>query len=156
MAETVTVVPGVSTLEVKLAYTADADTCPAANSPTMTILGRINAIGGVALPTEQIDASALEDTITKYIAGRQDSGGEWAITVNTTDATITAWEGIKGTKKWFEVIIPGLSTLGYWVRAEVPKVLPLSEVGQNELLTMEISLSLLDIAGFSTKVTPSV
>lgn len=145
-------VPGISTLEVKLGYSADASTWEAPQS--VTLLGRINSIGAVSLPSEQIDASALEDTVSKYVAGRQDTGGEWTITVNTTDAQITEWEGIKGTKKWFEVIFPSL-TKAYWVRAEVPKVLPLGETGQNELATMEVTLTLVDIKGYDTKVAPA-
>jgi hypothetical protein len=145
-------VPGVSTLEIKLGYSADASTWAAPQS--VTLLGRINSIGGVSLPTEQIDASALEDTVSKYIAGRQDTGGEWAITVNTTDAQITEWETIKGSKKWFEVIIPGV-TKAYWCRVEIPQVLPLGEIGQNELLTMEVSLTLVDVHGYDTKVLPA-
>ena len=145
-------VPGISTLEIKLGYADDASTYTAPAS--VTLLGRINSIGGVSLPSEQIDASALEDTVSKYVAGRQDTGGEWTITVNTTDAQITEWEAIKGSKKWFEVIIPSM-TKGYWCRAEVPNVLPLGEVGQNELLTMEVTLTLVEVHGYDTKVVPA-
>lgn len=144
--------PGLSTLEIKLGYAADADTAP--TTGTVTLLGRINAIGGVSLPVEQIDASALEDTVSKYVRGRQDSGGEWSITINVTDAQITEWETIKGTKKWFEVIVPGL-TKGYWCRVDIPTILPLGDVGQNELLTAEITVTLVDIAGYGTKVAPA-
>ena len=38
-----------------------------------------SSIGGISLDTEQIDVSALEDYITKYAAGRQDTGGTWEI-----------------------------------------------------------------------------
>lgn len=145
-------VPGISTLEVKLGYAADASTFEAPQS--VTLLGRINSIGSVSLPSEQIDASALEDTVSKFVAGRQDSGGEWNITVNTTDAQITEWEAIKGTKKWFEVIFPSL-TKGYWCRVEIPRVLPLGETGQNELATMEVTLTLVEVHGYDTKVTPA-
>ena len=41
---------------------------------SFNVLTRINAIGGISLETEQIDASALEDYVTRYIAGRQDTG----------------------------------------------------------------------------------
>ena len=145
-------VPGISTLQVALGYAADADAVP--TTGTVTLLGRINAIGGVSLPVEQIDASALEDTVTKYVRGRQDSGGEWTITINVTDAQITEWETIKGTKKWFEVIIPGV-TKAYWCRVDIPTVLPLSDIGQNELLTAEITVTLVEVAGYSTKVNPA-
>ena len=63
---------GLSTLGVKFGYAVEtvADTKPSA----FTWLERCNSIAGIALSTETIDASALEDYITKYIAGRQDSG----------------------------------------------------------------------------------
>jgi len=145
-------VPGISTLKIRLGYAADSSTFETPSS--VTLLGRINSIGGVSLPSEQIDASALEDEVSQYVAGRQDTGGEWTITVNTTDAQITEWEAIKGTKKWFEVIIPSANK-AYWCRAEVPNVLPLGEVGQNELLTMEVTLTLVQVHGYDTKVVPA-
>ena len=49
---------GLSSLGLILGYAAGTySTCPSA----FTVLSRINAIGGIALETEQIDASALED-----------------------------------------------------------------------------------------------
>ena len=49
---------GVSTLGILFGYSAGTyDTKPS----SFTLLTRINAIGGIALETEQIDASALED-----------------------------------------------------------------------------------------------
>lgn len=72
---------------VKFGYAVEtvADTKPSA----FTWLERCNSIAGIALSTETIDASALEDYITKYIAGRQDSGGEWTITFNYTAEVAT-------------------------------------------------------------------
>jgi len=37
-------------------------------------LERCNSISGIELSTETIDASALEDLVTRYVPGRQDSG----------------------------------------------------------------------------------
>jgi len=155
MAETVTTVPGISTVGVRLAYCADMDTFVAPEASAMTLLTRINQAGAVALDTQEIDASALEDSITKYIAGRQDPGGDWTVTINATDATITEWEAIKGTKKVFEIYAPDL-TKAFWVRASVPPVIASGEFGQNELKTIELTLTLVDVFGWQTKVTPSV
>ena len=80
--------------------------------------------------------------------------GEWTVTVNVTDATITEWEAIKGTTKWFEVYHPDASK-AWFVAANVPAKLPMPEVGQNELLTMEISLVVKTYHGLDTKVVPS-
>lgn len=64
--------PGVSTIGIEFGYALEttAGTKPSA----FNLLTRINAIGGIELSTEQIDASALEDYVTRYIAGRQDTG----------------------------------------------------------------------------------
>lgn len=61
--------PGISTLGIELGF-GIGKTLPS----VFTRLHRINAIGGISLETEQIDASALEDYVTRYVAGRQDTG----------------------------------------------------------------------------------
>lgn len=80
--------------------------------------------------------------------------GEWTVTVNVTDETITAWEAIKGTTKWFEVYHPNL-TKAWFIAAAVPAKLPLSSIDQNGLLTMEISLVVKFYHGLDTKVSAS-
>ena len=140
--------PGISTLGVQFAYADAGSTAPS----TVTFLTRINAIAGIALSTEQIDASALEDYVSKYVKGRQDTGGTWAITVNMTDDTIAEWDAIKGTTKEFEVIFPDL-TEAFWVQASVPENIPMPEVGQNALATVEIQLVIESYDGMAAKVT---
>ena len=146
-------VSGVSTLGMELGMGAwsASDTGPA---NAFTKMGRINAIGGIELSQESIDSSAIVDKVSQYVEGRSDTGGDWSITVNATDATITEWEAIKGTTKWFEVYHPDLAK-AWFVAANVPASLPLPEVGQNELLTMEISLVVKEYHGLDTKVVPS-
>lgn len=146
-------VAGVSTLGMELGMGAwsSSDTGPA---NAFTKMGRINAIGGIELSQESIDASAIVDKVSQYVEGRSDTGGDWSVTVNCTDATITEWEAIKGTTKWFEVYHPDL-TKAWFVVANVPASLPMPEVGQNELLTMEISLVVKDYHGLANKVVPS-
>ena len=80
--------------------------------------------------------------------------GEWTITVNVTDDTIAEWEAIAGTTKWFEVYHPNL-TKAWFVAAQVPGKIPVPEIGQNELLTMEISLTVQTLHGTATKVVPA-
>ena len=80
--------------------------------------------------------------------------GEWTVTVNATDETIAEWIAIKGTTKWFEVYHPSM-TKAWFIAAAVPASLPLPEIGQNELLTMEISLVIKTYHGLDTKVTPT-
>lgn len=59
---------GLSSLGVQFCY--GVSTGKSAPS-TVTQLERCNSIGGIALETEQIDASALEDYVSRYIAGKQ-------------------------------------------------------------------------------------
>lgn len=141
---------------IKLGYGIGA-TLPSA----FTLLNRINAIGGISLSTEQIDASALEDYITRYIAGRQDTGGNFPITVNVTDETIAEWEALiaaynaKGTDEalYLEVWSPYLEK-AFFIKCQPPQVLPMSEMSQNSLQTVEISMTIEEYLGMDTKVEP--
>ena len=61
-------IAGVSTLGITFGYGTE-DT--AGTKPTtFTQLNRINAIGGITIENEQIDASALEDETSRYIQVR--------------------------------------------------------------------------------------
>lgn len=142
---------GLSTLGVLVGYAVEstAGTRPTSNYTKLT---RINSIGGISLDTEQIDASALEDTVTKYIAGRADTGGEFAITVNYTSETATEWTTLisaaataKAANKatWIEVYHPSLTT-AFFVSVQLPSRIPVPEIGQNELLTVEMSCTVVD------------
>lgn len=149
---------GVSTLGVKFGYGVGTSTAP----QSVTWLERCNQIGGISLETEQIDASALEDEISKYVAGRQDTGGTWTVTFNVTDevvtqleAMITAYQGLtSGQKMWFEVWSPYL-TKAFWVVAQPPLHIPMPEVGQNELQTVEMTFTIEDYKGMLTAVEPA-
>lgn len=149
---------GISTLGIEFGYgIGTPDTMPA----EFTRLNRINAIAGISLETEQIDASALEDYVTRYVAGRQDSGGSWAITVNVSDETIAEWEALitAYTEKenteamWFVVWSPYL-TKSFYIVAQPPKVIPMSEMAQNELQTVEIGLVIDEYKGMDVANRP--
>ena len=148
---------GLSTLGVKFGYAAGT-TQPNA----FTELTRINSIGGISLSTEAIDASALVDEVTRRVAGRADTDETLPVTINATDETIAEWEGVitafngltTGQELWFEVYHPRL-TKGFFFKAEPPKKLPMPEMGQNQLLTMEINLVVTEYVGMATAVAPS-
>ena len=135
-------VPGVSTLQMTLSYFDDASTRP--TTGTGTQLGRINGIGEISVDPEQIDASALEDTKTQYVKGRDSVSEQWNVTVNTQPETIAEWAALKGLTKWFKVSHPTLG-YSYWIRGTVPQTLPLSAVDQNSLLTMELGITVVDV-----------
>ena len=106
-------VAGISTLGITFGY--GVETTAGEKPATFSQLNRINAIGGINIENEQIDASALEDYVSRYIQGRGDTGGSFAVTVNFTEETetewaavITAYQALTGGKRmWFETIIPG-------------------------------------------------
>lgn len=148
---------GISTLGVTFGYGTEVT---AGTKPTtFTKLTRINNAGAITIDPEQIDSSALEDPITRYIKGRADTGGSFTVTVNATPDTITEWETLisaykalsGGKRMWFETIIPGFEK-AFFVVAQPPEQIPQPEIGQNELLTMEMNLTIEEYKGMDTKV----
>lgn len=160
MADT-TKIAGVSTLGVEMFYAEfGGGTLPVSG---YTKLNRINAIGEISLETEQIDASALEDLVSRYVAGRQDSGGTWEVTVNLTDETRDEWETLittynsddnKGKGLWFQVASPYLED-AFYVLAQPPQAIPLPSMDQNGLMTVSMTLTISEYKGMNTKHVPA-
>ena len=152
-------IAGISSLGIKFGY--GAETVAGTKPTAFTQLERCNTIGGITLDTEQIDASALEDEISRYISGRQDTGGTWAVTFNLSDdvvdqleAMITAYTGLTdGKRMWFEVWSPYL-TKAFFIVAQPPKHIPLPDEGQNELQTVELSFTIEEYKGLDTAIEP--
>lgn len=154
-------IAGLSTLGITMGY--GVETTAGTKPASFSALDRINSIGGITMDVEKIDASALEDTATKYVAGRADTGGDWTVTVNFTDETVAQWEDLiddyntaqaSGLNIWFEVCLPNQSD-AFFVIAQPPQQLPMPEIGQNELLTIEISNTVVEYKGWDTKVAIS-
>ena len=150
---------GLSTLGITFGY--GSETTAGTKPASFTQLDRINSIGGISMDVEQIDASALEDTQTKYVAGRADTGGTWDVVVNFTDETADEWADVisayntaqaAGKNLWFEVILPN-QTDAFFIIAQPPQQIPMPEIGQNELLTVEINLTVVEYKGWDTKVS---
>lgn len=153
---------GLSTLGVKFGYAVE--TTAGEKPAAFKWLERCNQISGIELSTEQIDASALEDFTSRYIPGRQDSGGEWSVTFNTTPEVVAQLEAMiaayntgqqNNLNTWFEVWSPN-NTSAFFVVAAPPQVLPMPEFGQNELQTIEVVFSINEYKGQSTAIEPSV
>lgn len=148
---------GISTLGITFGYGVEAEA--GAKPAKFTQLHRINSIGGITIENEQIDASALEDMVSRYIRGRADTGGAFPVGVNFSAETqkewakvITDYAGLTGGKRmWFETIIPGFED-AFFVIAQPPTALPQPEIGQNELLVMENNLTIEEYKGMETKV----
>ena len=148
-----------TTLGVTFGY--GIETTAGTKPANFTQLEEASSIGGISLDTEQIDVSALEDYITHYAAGRQDTGGTWEIEfvmdpdksvdqIKTLySASATAKEAGKAT--WFQVQFPDMSD-AFFVIAECGREIPMPEIGQNEAATMSISLIIAEYKGLATKV----
>ena len=148
---------GISTLGITFGY--GTETTAGTKPTSFKQLTRINALGGINIEPEQIDASALEDEITRYVKGRADTGGSFAVTVNFTSDTVKEWQDLitaykalsGGKRMWFETIIPGV-TNSFFVIAQPPEEIPQPEIGQNELLTVEMNLTIEEYKGLDTSV----
>lgn len=148
---------GISTLGITFGY--GTETTAGTKPTSFKQLTRINALGGINIEPEQIDASALEDAITRYVKGRADTGGSFAVTVNFTSDTVKEWQDLitaykalsGGKRMWFETIIPGI-TNSFFVVAQPPEEIPQPEIGQNELLTVEMNLTIEEYKGLDETV----
>lgn len=149
---------GVSTLGITFGY--GVETIAGTKPATFTELTRINALGGITVENQTIDASALVDTVTKNIAGRGDTGGNFTVTVNLTPETQSEWETLISTyqaltdskQMWFETIVPGFSD-AFFVVAQPPQAIPQPSMDQNALLTVEFTLTIVDYKGMDSKVS---
>lgn len=150
---------GISTLGVKLGYGIGT----VADKPdSFKWLERVNSIGGITLETEQIDASALEDLVSRYVQGRQDTGGTWEVTFNLSNDVVEQLEGLiseyqglaSGQKMWFEVWSPYMEK-AFFVIAQVPANIPMPEFSQNELQTVAMTLTIEEYKGMDTAIEPT-
>lgn len=149
---------GISTLGVKFGYAeGKLDEKPTA----FTQIERVNSIGGISLSTEQIDASALEDKVSKYVAGRQDTGGTWEVVFNISDEVvqqlntmIAAYKELAdGNKMWFTVWSPYMNQ-AFYVVAQVPETIGMPEVGQNSLQTVTMTFTIEEYKGLDDAIEP--
>ena len=161
MAVTPVSIPGLSTMGVIVSY--GVETVAGTKPETFTQLQRCNEIDELALDVETIDASALEDAISRYIDGRADTGGDWSLTFNLTNETQALIENMisasntayaAGKSTWFQVTVPNL-TKSFFIVGRPPQKVPVPSMGQNELLTVAISIAVADYKGLDTTVTPT-
>lgn len=152
---------GISTLGVILSY--GIETTAGVKPAEFNVLHRINSIGGITIEPETIDASALEDTVTRSVAGRGSGSGQFTIGVNITNSTIEEWEQViadyeavmdDGKRVWWQVSSPSLER-AYFIAAQPPLEIPMPDIGQNELLVVEIPLTIDEFLGMQAKVEPT-
>ena len=156
-------IAGLSTLGVKFGYAVES---VAGQKPSaFTQLERCNSIAGISLSVEQIDASALEDYVSRYVSGRQDTGGTWSVTFNTTPEVVAQLEEMieaynigksepTPLRTWFEVWAPN-NDKAFFVIAQPPQKLPMPEFSQNALQTIEITFTIEEYKGQDTAIEPT-
>ncbi len=148
-----------STLGVKFGYAVE--TTPGVKPTAFNWLQRCRSIGGISLSNETIDASCLEDLVTKYIKGRADTGGEWEVVflsggvADVKTMMAAAATGATSDKAtWFEVYIPNF-TDAFYVIAQPGVKIPLPEIGDNSALEFTISLTVVDYKELDTAIEPT-
>lgn len=154
-------IAGISTLGSLTGYAVE--TTAGVKPTTFKMLHRINTSDEIAIETETIDASALEDMIERTIAGRGSTGGTFGVTVNVTDETITEWETLiqeyetaktAGKAMWYEEYFPSLKK-AFFTKIEPPTVIPKPAREQNGLLTVTMTLTINEYVGPDTAVVPT-
>ena len=150
---------GLSTLGVKVSVGFET---VAGQKPTdFVVRHRINSIGGISIEPETIDASAIEDLVERSVAGRATTGGNFPLAFNATDETIAEWEetigdyqeaSANGLRMWMQIAHPSMQR-AFFIVCQPPLQLPMPDFGQNELLVMELPMTIEDYKGMDTKVT---
>ena len=144
-------IAGLSTLGVKVYQAESKDGAKVTEASAYSQLTRINSIGEVTITPENIDASALEDLNSRYVAGRSTVTDALTITINATDDTIAEWKAIAGKTICVMIDIPNM-TDAFFVIVQVPATLPLPALDQNALLTMAINCTVNNFIGLDEKV----
>ena len=154
-------IAGVSTVGAIVGYAVETT---AGTKPTsFKMLHRINAVDEIAIETETIDASAIEDEVERSIAGRGTTGGTFGVTVNVTDQTIEEWETLiqkyetakeSGLSMWYEEYFPALEK-AFYTKIEPPTIIPKPAIEQNGLLTVAMTLTINEYVGPDTAIVPT-
>ena len=149
----------ITTVGAKVCFCIETTAGSRPNS-AYTELKDVNEAPEFDLSLETIDASNITDTITRYVPGRQDPGGDAAFTMNHTNAMITQWNGLVSSantsyaankKCWFAYVFPDASDAFYW--AGRPRALGSSGIQQNSLSTIPAHCAVNEIHGWATKPT---
>lgn len=139
------------------AVEATAGTRP---SSGYTKIPNVKSIGSLDSEPSTYDVTDLSDLeFKRYIPGLKDIGGDVPLTMNLTEAVLTAWAAVVTAAEtaaasqkstWFEVVIPKL-TKGFFFRG-VPSPMGLGEVATDSALEITAHVTPNEIVGWDTKV----
>lgn len=149
----------ITTVGAKVAYCIETT---AGTRPTTgyTELKDVNEAPEFELSIETIDASNITDTITRYVPGRQDPGGDASFTMNHTNAMITQWKALvtaantgfaQNKECWFAYVFPDASDAFFWKGR--PRDLGSSGISQNSLSTIPAHCVVTGVEGWAAKPT---
>ena len=162
MAQATNTIPAISTLGIKFGYAVE--TVSNQKPEAFNWIPRCTEIGEITLDTETIDASALEDQQSRYIAGRQDTGGSWDVSFHFTPENKPiikkmmkdAAEGLKtNLRTWFEVWHP-TDKEAYFVVGQPGSKIPLPSLSDNTTYTGSITIAIDEIKEFDTGIEPTL
>lgn len=154
-------IAGISTVGALTGYAIEET--PGVKPTTFKMLHRVNSSDEIAIETETIDASALEDKVERTIAGRGSTGGTFGVVVNVTDETIEEWEKLikdyevakaAGKALWYEEYYPALKK-GFFTKVEPPAIIPKPAREQNGLLTVTMTMTINEYIGPDTAIEPT-
>lgn len=144
-------IAGLSTLGIRVFQALAEDGAKVTTAESYSQLTRINGIGEVSVTNENIDASALEDYLSRFVAGRSTVTDSLNITINATNDTIAEWKPILGKRICLMIDIPEMDD-AFFIILQVPSKLPMPSLEQNSLLTMAIGCTVNDFIGLDTKI----
>lgn len=126
-----------------------------------TNIVNVKTIGALDAEPATYDVTDLSDMeFKRYIPGLKDIGGDVPLTMNLTQAVITAWAALvtaaetaaeAGKSTWFEVVVPKLNESFYF--RGVPSPLGLSEIATDSALEITAHVTPNEIVGWAAKST---
>lgn len=144
--------------KIQYAVESTAGTRPTTGYTQITNVKTIGALDSEPATYDVTDLSDLE--FKRYIPGLKDIGGDVPLTMNLTQAVITAWAALvtaanagaaEGKSTWFEVVVPKLNESFYF--RGVPSPLGLSEIATDSALEITAHVTPNEIIGWATKST---
>lgn len=154
-------VPGISMVGSMLAYANE--TVAGTKPSTFAQVFRVQSFGGITLTQNQVEVTATDDIVSKFIGGRQDTGGTVDVVVYVTPETMAQWDDIideyytsdGGKLQWYELYVPGL-TNGWFFKLQPPRKLPSPELTNgDDAYVLTIPMIINEYVGKDTAVKPT-
>jgi len=143
-----------STAGIQIGYAVE--TTAGTRPSTFTAIPNVKTIGDMNPEPSTYEVTDLSDTEWKrYIGALKDIGGSVSLTVNITQAFITAWEGIvtaattgiaSNKACWFQVTVPNVTEKFYF--AGMPASLGLPQIETDAVFEGDVYITPNQIDGW--------